>query len=458
MSGIEPVGGLIRAARRRRQQRRWTAEVFPTSVGGTLRAPYPSAASPPVTGGEALFGSSPIGEILRVQVANEHHGPGEPLIFDSILRQVGFPEFNSPGVEIELPHTAVYGIEGDFSYQATTHTHEVGSAGSEASEETETHPPFVGGGSVSLLLNGVGIPGLSPIHAGGSVERSLGKTFTLAQEFVAEKGDLLTIVLDHVDGEPTIAGVIEVATKEPLRVFTPPTPLDLPTGITLSTSTGPSAPDPDHELNTRLGAGSIGAEVGMVMVVHVVGHMQFAEIVSITMENDWQLISPILTQYNPDVPGDSYSFVAMKVVDSSMINDVPSPFFYTIITDRWGQQGGIDPTLSANHKRVLLEEGSGVQVLDLQMQVPALPWSTTLATGGSGLLHSIVHARSNGSPTLPTDEVAVDEWETFSLDDQSSAKTRVQREFAPQSTRTVEIVTGTVDDYSISGAVVFAVT
>jgi hypothetical protein len=146
-------------------------------------------------GGEISLGQDPIGEILRVPVSG-HLGNGEPVTWNLPTQQAGFDDVLLPSTEIVLPHKAVYGIEGDFSWT----------------------DGFVGGGRVSLKLNGAGIPGLAPIRAGTDTDNKVGRTFSIAQEFVANKGDRLSLWVDHgQEGfHHDLHGEIEVATKEPL--------------------------------------------------------------------------------------------------------------------------------------------------------------------------------------------------------------------------------------------------
>lgn len=451
MSGIEPVGGLIRSARRRRQQRRWTAETFPTSTGGLLRAPYPSGVtSPPTTGGSALFGSSPIGELIRVTVENEHHGPGEPLRFGQVLRRTGFDDTNLPGVEIELPHTAVYGIEGDFSY--------VGEQ-----ESDHSHAPFVGGGEVSIRLNGTGIPGLSPIRAGGVPDRNLGKTFTLAQEFVAQKGDRLSIALDHADAEPTIEGVIEVASKEPLRVFTSIDFSELDIDVASQ-----SANRSQFDLNQHATywdpdqvAFPDSLEVGDLMVIHAYlrpsasgpASTNFG-FVSLTPRNGWTLESGPFTQTH-DANGfdfDEVSFVMSKVITQDDIdwatvnpgNPDTSNARQEIASTQWTLpiQPGFVMTSSSAAVVCPFRGPTTVNITAHEFE-SGLPWNTTVpaSTDGGELLTSVIWI---SSITTPDDQIAVNGWETWAFSNVQFQfpSYRVQRALSPQTPRTVNMTDG----------------
>ncbi|MFW6204436.1 MAG: hypothetical protein ACOC96_05645 [Actinomycetota bacterium] len=451
MDDVEPVGGLIRQARRRRQQRRWQAETFPTSLGGAMRAPYPSGAvSPPDTGGESLVGSSPIGELIRLTVDQEHHGPGEPIVFASAVAQTGFRQAALPGAEIELPHTAVYGIEGDLSWIAH-----------------DGEPPFTGGGDVHLRLNGTGIPGLSPIRAGGQTGRNLGKTFCLAEEFVASKGDRLSIIVDHADAEPDVQGTVELATKEPLRVTVEIDFEPFFEQYLFSTSTTDTEfTDAGYFHETDLiGGDPVQAGDLAVSHVHILTSSDDGSLAwdSFIPNGDWQLVDTPVVESVPDTGGQVVSYLLWKVLTQA---DVDSGSLFQG-QNQWTKSSGASASGRVAVVDMVFRGPTGVTTVDNQAATPSAPWSTTLDASGTGGLVSVVTCSDvdpTQTATRPDDSsVAVNGWDTWGFESEGfgdvgwNTQQRAQRADSPQDDRSVDVTGGSPSAHSGASAIVFVV-
>src|SRR5690606_10266778 len=113
---------------------------------------------------------------------------GERPIFESATLQVGFSGNSFPSSQLRLPHSAIYGVEGEFIYK-----------------------DFKGGGVVTLEINGATlftIPGYTDAWT----------RFSIAEEFYAEEGDFLSFTITHNDttADADLHGNLTIATKEPL--------------------------------------------------------------------------------------------------------------------------------------------------------------------------------------------------------------------------------------------------
>lgn len=188
---MDTLGNLKRLVDKSRQSRRWETTAFPTSGGGTLHVPRQRSRGIPTTGGgEGLsIGTPPIGEILHVHVQGHLGGGGEPVLFDTVTYRNGFNKAVTPSSQLELPHGAVYGIEGDLRWT----------------------DGYTGGGTVTLLLDDevlMTVPGYTAAWT----------RFCIEEEFDAVQGQRLSIVVDHSDGaDHEIKGELVIATKEPLK-------------------------------------------------------------------------------------------------------------------------------------------------------------------------------------------------------------------------------------------------
>lgn len=189
---IDNLGNLKRLVERSRQTRRWETTAFSTSGGGTLHVPRQKSRGVPTTGGgEGLsIGTPPIGEIIRLGI-HSHLGNGnEPVLFNSVAYRNGFKKVVVPSSQLELPHGAIYGIEGELRWV----------------------DGYTGGGVVTLLLDNqpyMTLPGFS----------SAWTRFAIATEFDAVQGQRLSIFVDHDDtgADHDLAGELVIATKEPLK-------------------------------------------------------------------------------------------------------------------------------------------------------------------------------------------------------------------------------------------------
>lgn len=193
MSGDYDWSSLERQVRRAKEARRWETVTFPASGGGTLHYPAPSTLNgrPLDAGGpgEITIGAPPIGEIIRLH-ADAHLGNGgEPVFFDTALYRNGFAETIVPGSSITLPHDAIYGIEGGLHY----------------------HDGYCGGGTVTLVIDNQVYATLETFERWNRL--------SVAEEFDGLAGQRLQVFVDHDDTttDHELHGVLEIATKEPLR-------------------------------------------------------------------------------------------------------------------------------------------------------------------------------------------------------------------------------------------------
>jgi hypothetical protein len=398
MSDQPSLGEILRRAERNRQQRRWGAQSFATSTGGVLRVPNPSGVEVggfSASGGDVVVGHAPIGEILRCNVIGHLSPGGEPIVWDSTIQQSGFDTAVVPGVEIRLPHTAVYGIEGDLSWI----------------------DGFVGGGQVHLLLNGVGIPGLSPIRSGTASDTKVGKTFGLAQEFIANKDDRLRLVMDF-DGEHhhDLAGVVEIATKEPLVRRLPSSE------VASTTSSSGSFNTNSGSTVTRTWTVGIpaGAQPGDIIVTAASIWMS-ATTNSLTMLPGWNTLvfdSVVATQ------GKRYMVVWRKLSVNDMSGNIPLAEF-TI--------GGLSNASQRQWMTALVKGAKSISLVDNAHSFSQFdPWEVVLAATSSGPLVAQTLATQRPGTTGNDPNVncigvmAPTEWTVFGTNDQATYKGRQQ--------------------------------
>jgi hypothetical protein len=411
------IGEILRRAERARRQRRAPLESFPTSTAGVLRVPYPSGIQNPgfTAGGEGdiSVGPSAIGELVRMPVHGHLSPGGEPLVWGMPFQQVGFQGAKLPDVGLRLPHTAVYGIEGDFSWT----------------------DGFLGGGRVSLLLNGIGIPGLSPIRTGLGPEHNLGRTFTLAQEFVANAGDRLSIQMNFTDpagGHHDLSGVVEVGVKEPVRQRVLP---DL---------SGPGTPYMygQNAFNTgtrhRGGVRRSFMKDGDLLVA--MGHYgatgSGASVSNVTPRAGWTFLSM-------RSGGNWVSVIAVKRMTKAM--EVSSDTYESVINITNGGSGGSVGIFGhmAIHN---YPGGSRVKVTGHAAASPGTPdFERTLGAGGIGILTSQVH-HTNVSTGNDPGPLGVSGWPIIrsGADDNLSGVNRctIQRTMSPSGPKVAFAVGG----------------
>lgn len=184
------LGNVLRGSNQRGRLLRQSHNAFPTNAGGRLHLPHLRPAQSTQKTEGSLGGHGPIGELIRFHAHGHVGSGGEPVLLHHIAYQNGFAEAVAPSPELELPHSAIYGIEGEIWYTDS----------------------YSGGGDVWLYLDNQPWVMLSGFRGAWSEGQ-------IAMEFDANKGQQLSLVVDHPDTgvDHDVEGMVTIATKEPLR-------------------------------------------------------------------------------------------------------------------------------------------------------------------------------------------------------------------------------------------------